>query len=145
MSTCHRHEKNHAIIDMKNISRHISHVIPIKWYSKYPRNSKIMSIFSRDTTVLTLCRASFKILLQCTLLSTFYFQVCRLILVLSLCYELWNSQSPHLKVDYVKLTIYHSAMDQRTIFVQSFKSYYTFLCVDMSSTWQDRVFTDKST
>ena len=43
-----------------------------KWYSRYPKNNKIMSNFSRDTTVVTLCQSSFILRLQCAL----YFRVC---------------------------------------------------------------------
>ena len=46
--------------------------IPIKWYSKYLRNDTIMSNFSRDMTIVTLCRQSFILQMQCVL----YFWVC---------------------------------------------------------------------
>ena len=46
--------------------------IAIKWYSKYLRNIKIMSNFSRDTTIVTICQQAFILQLQWVL----FFRVC---------------------------------------------------------------------
>ena len=128
--------ENHANVDIKNISQHIS-----TCYSndirKYLRDNKIMSKFSRDPNIVVFCRPSFILRSQCAL----YFWVCS-ISQLFLCAmninESQSFQSPHPKVGIASF-LYDSATEQLKVFVQNFKSYY----VDMSSTCQD-FFTDMS-
>ena len=66
--------ENHAIVDMKNISRHASTclIFQSNGTQKYVRNNKIMSNFSRDTTIVVFCWPSFILWSQCAL----YFWVC---------------------------------------------------------------------
>ena len=115
--------ENHADVDIKNISRHI--LTCYSKYLKYLRNNKIMSSFSRDTTIVAFCRPSFILWSQYVL----YFRVCsksRLFLC-AMDINDQSFQSPHLEVGMVSL-LYDSATEQRTIFVQNFKSYYMSTC-----------------
>ena len=112
--------KKHEDVDItKYFTTCVNMFIPIKWYSKYLRNNEIMSNFSRDMTIVTLCRQSFILQLQCVL----YFQVVS-IFQLALCavninesiVSIISSGSRH-----GKLTIYDSTTEQQTVLVHNFK------------------------
>ena len=124
--------KNHADVDIKHISRYISIyrlVISIKWYSEIPEKQRNnVKLFNRYDCC-SILLAIFYIILrsQCSL----YFQVCsisRLFLcAMNINESVISITSPGSRHDLVSL-LYDSATEQRTVFVQNFKSYLKSTC-----------------
>ena len=136
MLTNHRHERKHADVDIKKYLR--THIDMLFWYSKYLRNNKIMWNFSRDMPIFTLCQSFlyYDCNTRCTSSCVVYpCSFCAMNIIGSIV----SITSP--RSMYGKHTKYHSATEQRMVFVQKFQ---VVLYIDMLSTFQD-FFTDMLT